>query len=468
MSALSSQKITMRRVKHDVLCVGLGASALSLAVAYRERDPGADIVFLEAQPKSSWRPIRKLPGQDMGTTFMHDLITTENPRSKFTFVKYLHETGRLVNFTNVGKIKPAGELFEDYLRWVAEKFESQVKWATQVVSIEGGRDGSGVVDEWTITAEDRLAGSKTIISAKRVIVAVGSQSRVPKALGGGGTAVVHASNFQERLQEKLRTVSHGANIAIVGEGQPAVELLEYIQSIRGTHTTTLFTEQPSLQPAASSSFANDTTIKPSLAALKSLPPELRSRASGQSGGAVAPAAQSQLIERIYEIQYNQRVKEADEENLRLQVKPSSKVTNVETAPDGRASVTYLDKVSGEAKTHARDFDLVIAATGYAQREQDRLLRPLGRLLENGTVSVDSNYRVNLRRRGVTNGRGLWLVGSLAPEQYVSSYTMVMLKGGDAAFSIMAERSRRLVDSLLAIQALESLEKEEVEAVQAHL
>ena len=42
------------------------------------------------------------------------------------------------------------------------------------------------------------------------------------------------------------------------------------------------------------------------------------------------------------------------------------------------------------------------------------------------------------------------------------------QAGDAAFAIMAERSRRLVDSLLAIQALESLEKEEVEAVQAHL
>ena len=46
--------------------------------------------------------------------------------------------------------------------------------------------------------------------------------------------------------------------------------------------------------------------------------------------------------------------------------------------------------------------------------------------------------------------------------------LIVHKGGDAAFSIMAERSRRLVDSLLAIQALESLEKEEVEAVQAHL
>jgi hypothetical protein len=40
--------------------------------------------------------------------------------------------------------------------------------------------------------------------------------------------------------------------------------------------------------------------------------------------------------------------------------------------------------------------------------------------------------------------------------------------GDAVFAILAERSRRLVDSLLAIQALESLESEEVEGLQAHL
>jgi hypothetical protein len=34
--------------------------------------------------------------------------------------------------------------------------------------------------------------------------------------------------------------------------------------------------------------------------------------------------------------------------------------------------------------------------------------------------------------------------------------------------ILAERSRRLVDSLMAVQAMESLEAEHVEAVQAHL
>lgn len=417
MSALSAQKTTLRREQHGVVCIGFGASALSLAVAHRERNPKAKIVFLEAQSKSDWRPIRKLPGHDMHTTFMNDLITTENPRSKYTFVRYLHATDRLVNFTNVSKINPSSELFDDYLRWVASKFESNVRWGTRVMSVEAITDRGGVASEWNIAAEDTQAGTRPVLTAKRVIVAVGSQPNIPKILSSAGNSVVHTSRSVEALASKFRTVPGGANVAIVGGGEAAAELLEYLHTIRGRHTATLFTEHESLRPAADTSFDHESEAKPSVQALQRLPPELRARTSRSDSG---PAAQSQLIERLYELQYAQGVKESDQVKWRFQIKLSSKITQLETLSDGRQTITYFNKLTDQPEVHPRPFDLVIVATGYAQTEQERLLRPLGRLLENATVSVDSNYRVNLRRRGVTNGRGLWLVGSLAPEQYVSS------------------------------------------------
>jgi L-ornithine N5-monooxygenase len=423
MSALSAQKITLRREYHDVVCIGFGASALSLAVAHRERSPLADIIFLEAQPESSWQPLRKLPGQDMQKTFMNDLITTENPRSQYSFVKYLHETGRLVNFTNVGKVNPSGELFDSYLRWAASKFEKNVRYSTTAVAIETVADQSGITSQWKVLAQDTRTGSKTVLTAKRVIIATGSQPSIPKVLSPGRDAVVHSSQCLDALHSKLRSTARGANVAVVGDGQAAAEILQYLHGIRGSHTATLFTEHESLEASMESSFDRESAANPTTSSQQRLPPELRHRSSGSS--TTAPA-KSGLVERLYELQYEQGVKIHDRTKWRFQIKPCRKIVHAQTHADGRVSLTTFDKGAAHTVEEPKPFDLVIAATGYTQREQERLLLPLGRLLENGSISVDANYRVNLRRRGVTNGRGIWLVGSLATERFVSQFdTMLM-------------------------------------------
>ena len=51
---------------------------------------------------------------------------------------------------------------------------------------------------------------------------------------------------------------------------------------------------------------------------------------------------------------------------------------------------------------------------------------------------------------------------------LTSFFRILVQNGDAVLPILAERSARLVDSLLAVQALETLEAEDVEAVHAHL
>merc|ERR1711939_660796 len=78
----------------DLVCIGFGITALSIAIALHERQSLDNTLFLESQPQSSWKPCPDIPATRLRTSFLNDLITSENPRSKFTFMNYLQATNR--------------------------------------------------------------------------------------------------------------------------------------------------------------------------------------------------------------------------------------------------------------------------------------------------------------------------------------------------------------------------------------
>ena len=84
---------------HDLICVGFGPASLAIAVALydaleskdpmlRSHDP--KVRFLERQEKFAWHAGMLLPRSKMQISFIKDLATLRNPRSRFTFLNYLH------------------------------------------------------------------------------------------------------------------------------------------------------------------------------------------------------------------------------------------------------------------------------------------------------------------------------------------------------------------------------------------
>ena len=55
----------------------------------------------------------------MQVSFLKDLATLRNPTSRFTFINYLHEKGRLQDFINLKTFFPSRHEFNDYLAWAA-------------------------------------------------------------------------------------------------------------------------------------------------------------------------------------------------------------------------------------------------------------------------------------------------------------------------------------------------------------
>jgi L-ornithine N5-monooxygenase len=432
----------------DIICVGFGATALALAVALHERDPDANIVFLERQPKATWKPLARLPGHtSMQTSFMSDLVTFENPRSRFTFLKFLHDRNLLVNFTNVGKTKPCRELFSQYLSWCADHFEQSVRYSTEVAGIDAVTTGSDQADHWRVFSRSSVTGQKSILRAKRVVIAVGQQPKIPTILTVPTVApsVVHVSECEERLEALLGNTNKISRIAIIGDGQQAAEIFDYTHSRRTQHEVTMFLRSDSVD---SVSDCTQTPISPTQG---SLPPELRAKPS-HAAAAEPQSITDDLLYRLNESQYTQSVKEPNPSRWQYKILSSQRLSCAASTADGRVCLALTDTRTDTTTTCPTSFDLVIAATGYDNSLHKRLLAVVAeqKLLESpsGVITVDGHYRVNLRRKMVRNGRGLWLTGHLGDQSE------------EIMMPLLAERGRRLVDSLMAVKALENLEHED--------
>jgi L-ornithine N5-oxygenase len=78
--------------------------------------PQPKVLFMERQSQFAWHAGMQLPGAKMQISSLKDLATPSEPRSRFTFLNYLFEKGRLNQFINLGTLLPTRAEYEDYLR----------------------------------------------------------------------------------------------------------------------------------------------------------------------------------------------------------------------------------------------------------------------------------------------------------------------------------------------------------------
>src|SRR2546421_3123896 len=164
---------------YDLVCVGFGPASLAIAVALHDRGINARVLFLEQQPKFAWHSGMLLPRARMQISFLKDLATFRDPKSKFTFLNYLHCKNRLVPFTNLGTFYPLREEFNDYLCWAASHFEDCVRYGTEVLSVAPVADGKRPADRWNVISRNVKTNEILFLSARNVIIAVGGQARIP-------------------------------------------------------------------------------------------------------------------------------------------------------------------------------------------------------------------------------------------------------------------------------------------------
>ncbi|KAG9855428.1 hypothetical protein KCU98_g780, partial [Aureobasidium melanogenum] len=398
---------------YDLVVVGFGTTALSLATALADSETDLKVLFLESKAKFEWAPASVLPENTTRTSFLRDLITTRNPRSEFTFVNYLFESKQLVQFVNSSHIAPTRLVMSNYLSWVASKMEERgwVRYSSTATRVVPVKSGSSLINGWKVGVCD-AQGNTSTVSSKRVILATGSQPKIPDALLGAKDKALHTSEVAPLLHNLK-----DQDIAIVGEDQEAAEILEHLQSAGALHRVraTMFISDSTLRPEDNTSFTQDIVDNCLPGATTSqYPPELRPRllsTSAPTNTPNHPRISLQTIETIYENLYAQRVLTPNPNDWRFNIVPLSQVTSL-IPYNNKLRLGLKNTRTNASSTSSGAYDIIISAGGYTHSTSLLSDIEAAGVLQNKKASVDAEYRVCFRRNAVAKDTAVWVVGSL--------------------------------------------------------
>ncbi|KAI1131110.1 L-lysine 6-monooxygenase (NADPH-requiring)-domain-containing protein [Nemania abortiva] len=465
---------------HDLICVGFGPASLAIAVALHDsveagKLPRANastlpkVLFLEKQQRFAWHAGMLLPGAKMQISFIKDMATLRDPTSKFTFLNYLHQNGRLVEFTNLSTFLPARVEYEDYLRWCASSFDDVVRYGSEVISVSPEQATAAPVSQFTVTSRNVKTGAVVTHRAKNVLFAIGGQPSIPKGLPSNHPRVIHSSQYAHLVPKILSQRDAPYRVAVVGAGQSAAEIFNNIQNLYPNSQTALVMRSEFLKPSDDSPFVNSIFNPSYVDELFSRSSELRRSLLGDARSTNYGVVRLELIEHLYERMYDQQRElgsdsrkwphrilgstaivgaDADADRIRLVVRPLSKADG--SSQDGVYQKCDADEIL--------DCDLVIAATGYQRQAHLSMMEDVVGLLPEGPalgasevlqgknydariggrpVTVARDYSLQFAPGKVSPGSGIWLQGCCEGTHGLS----------DTLLSILAVRSQEIVDSV---------------------
>lgn len=419
----------------DVVGIGFGPANIALAIAAEELGSPLNIRFLEQNTGPGWQEEMLLPESDIQNHPLRDLVTPRNPRSRYTFVNFLFEQGRLFEHLNLPLSHPLRLEYRQYVTWVAEQFAHLVDYGCTVVELRP------VLEADALVAYDVVCASGRVVRARSVVVAPGRTPHVPPQFESlGDERVVHLTRFGSAFKSVIaRTPT--PRVAIVGGSQTAVELLLHASdNLPAGSTTVGITRNFGFRLKDTSPFSDEVYFPEFVDTFFHASPEEKDRLRRELVFTNYSASDRDVIDALYVKLYRNRLLGRKD----LHVHTLTTVSQVSAQAGG----IELALTHGLRKTTSREqFDLVVLATGFkdlgagdGKEAYPALMSGISRFvdLSAGALSVDIDYRVRLSPDPRHAGAPLYLNGLCE-----SSHGM-----GDAgSFSLLSLRSATIVESL---------------------
>jgi L-ornithine N5-monooxygenase len=422
-------------IVHDLVGVGFGPANMALGVLLQEEQeeggPHPSRLFLEARGEPCWHPGMLLDGSLIQITVLKDLALVRNPRSRFTFLNYLHENGRLFEFLNLRDLFPSRYEFNDYLRWVGNQLGDVVRCGRRVTHVAPVGDGAGGVDLLEVTAETADGGEERF-RARNLVVATGGTPWVPEGveLSRDGR-VFHASEFLHRLERDYPDRSAPYRFAVVGAGQSGAELFHYLVTRYPKADVTAVVRGHGYKPVDESDFTNEVFFPEKVDFLYGLPEEKRRRVVASYRDVNYAVVDAPLIKKIYRLLYDERVEGRDRARLR----PYLEVRSVRD--EAGSAVLELEHVlTGEPVR--LEADAAVMCTGFRWSTRHPLLENIAPWLATG---ADGEYRVE-RDYGIAPARE-----GFRPRVYLQGYCEATHGISETVLSLLPMRARDIARSL---------------------
>lgn len=416
----------MTNTQVDLLAIGAGPANLALAVAIDEAGrPGlADqTLLLEQSPDIKWQRDLLMPWARSQVSFLKDLVTLRNPRSKFSFLNFLYDQNRLDEFVNLGTFHPFRWEFSDYLQWVARSLERvRIRYNAKVQRIEPVRAADGAITGWTAT----LANGDTIRS-RDLVMGGGRDPHVPDVFADlPPDRLIHSAHYQRRI-ERLPADAQ-VRAVVIGGAQSAAEMFMALHDNLPHSTRTMIVRSVGLQNYQTSKFVNELFFPSFVDRFFDSPPEVRQQLLGEMHLTNYAGAAPPFLENMYTALYQQR----GLGQQRSQVRVLTEVVGARVVDD-EVVLDLRDRTTG--KVEPLHCDLVLLGTGFDQR-MPAMVRDLAERVGLSEISVSRCYRVDL-------GDSAW--GAM----YLQGVNEATHGIADSLISVLAHRSHDIVNDLLA-------------------
>ncbi|MEV0621453.1 lysine N(6)-hydroxylase/L-ornithine N(5)-oxygenase family protein [Nonomuraea sp. NPDC050404] len=419
---------------YDLLGIGFGPSNLALAIALDEHNSGAapneriTTRFLERQPRFGWHRGLLIDDATMQVSFPKDLVTMRDPTSDFSFLCYLKEKNRLVDFLNQKTLFPLRAEFHDYFEWAAGRVGQLVEYAAEAVAVEPVEEAGEI--RWFDVVTESPTGERVRRRARNLSVAVGLRPHLPP-----GTVlsdrVWHSSQLVPRVAERLAGGGPVRRVLVVGAGQSAAETVAYLhRNFADAEVCAVFAKY-GYTPADDSPFANRIFDPEAVDVYYGAPPEVKRSLLDYHRGTNYSVVDTELIESLYATMY----REGFHGRRRLRMLNVSRVHSVHEHAGG-LDVTVEDLPTGQRETLAAD--LVVHATGYRSHDLGSLLGDAAKLCvrdEEDALLVRRDHSVCLASQV---SAGIYLQGGTEHSHGLSSTLL----------STVAVRAGEIRDSLL--------------------
>lgn len=426
---------------YDVVGIGFGPSNLALAIALSEYnhvapdDKQLSYRFIERNHEFAWHQNMVLPDADMQISFLKDLATPRNPVSRFSFIAYLHEKGRLAAFTNQKILFPSRQEFHNYLQWASCPFESVVDYGYEATSIRLANDAGPMATELWLTAAHQKSGNSLTWRAHNVVVATGLVPWLPDTVKAS-ERVWHSEDFLERLG--ALPFRDKPEFVVVGAGQSAAEVTEHLLVCFPRSQVHAVMSRYGYSPADNSPFANEIfdagAVEEFFRAPDSTKRSLLDYHSNTNYSVVDP----ELIEALYRRYYYRGLVNGDS---RMKVHRVSRVSEI-VPSDDKVTITIESLASNVIESV--DVDAIVYASGYRPSDPTALLKGVAQFCscdEAGRLRVGLDYRVEAE---IAPSCGIFLQGLTEHVHGPSSSLLsnVAIRAGQIVNSVVQSRAKK--------------------------
>ncbi|WP_104099002.1 lysine N(6)-hydroxylase/L-ornithine N(5)-oxygenase family protein [Stutzerimonas kunmingensis] len=345
---------------YDFIGIGIGPFNLGLACLAEPID-GLDCLFLDRAEGFNWHPGMMLDSATLQTPFMADLVTLADPTSRFSFLNYAKQIGRLYAFYIKEDFFLMRREYNQYCQWVVEQLDS-LRFEHFVQQVD-------YLDErrcYRVRGVHTRNGESFEFLSRRLVLGTGTTPYLPTCCEALAEHVSHSGNY---LQDKPR-LQGKRSITVVGSGQSAAEIYyDLLQEIdRHDYRLNWITRAPRFFPLEYTKLTLEMTSPEYIDYFHSLPRSTREKLIDSQKG-LYKGINATLINAIYDELYNQSLKG----EVPTQLLTNAELRRCKRLGDGTLELEFFQHELEQGYRHR--CDALVMASGYQYR-LPRCIQPI--------------------------------------------------------------------------------------------